>query len=86
MAAVPEQGIRDTPTRIPLPQWNSKTGGRQEGAGRPRLYGTSRGERDIRVYIPRDLHEVWVKLKGLSGCRTDRHFTKFLLDLAEKHL
>ena len=89
MAADLQENLQLTPSRnsrIPLPKWSPKLGGKREGAGRPRLHIVKQAERDVRVSIPRDMHKIWTKYKALSGCRNDREFTKFLLDLAEKQL
>ena len=71
---------------LSLSESSPTVGGNRQGSGRPRLYVRDQSERDIRVYIPRELHQVWVTYKTLVGCRTDREFAKFLLDLAGKHM
>ena len=73
-----------TPVQL---QWRSNAGGVREGAGRPQKPTiTSRAEREIRIAIPRDLHNRWTNYKRIRGCRNDGEFAKYLLDLAEKEL
>ena len=69
-------------------KWNPTLGGRREGSGRPRLYmpGRRRIEREVRIAIPRNLHNTWVTYKRLCGCKSDGQFAKYLLELAEKNM